>query len=287
MLAVIFLGGCGNMLLVPFAKSQIHKIQFVGRIIDQNGLPVQGASVEMAGGSNYLASGSGAFHVSTDQDGFFTVEKAKGSSLALGSAKKAGYDIHVKVADEYPHFYNFKESDEALLWADYTREHPYVIKAYKVEKYAQVKSENSRYLSFVPNGTLYSVDFSGGDRVKWEGVRDGDIRVSFTRDDKEWKVKIEGINGGVLEAADEYMNMAPDSGYKSSLNYFGNSLNKFNKSRSIELNKSLYFMSNNGKRYGALNLKIIPYFNEEEAGIYTSYVINLEGGRELAVKPKE
>jgi hypothetical protein len=45
-------------------------------------------------------------------------------------------------------------------------------------------------------------------------------------------------------------------------------------------------MSQHGKRYGSVHMRIWPYFDEDTV-IYTSYTINLEGGRELAVKPKE
>jgi hypothetical protein len=46
-------------------------------------------------------------------------------------------------------------------------------------------------------------------------------------------------------------------------------------------------MSQHGKRYGSASLRMRPYASKELAMIFTSYTINLEGGRELAVKPKE
>jgi len=273
------------------AESQIHQLQFVGRILDQNGDGVSDAKVSLEGGSNALARGTGSFSVQTDHEGFFVVDNATGSYLAIGSVKKVGYDVQVKIKNqeqllEYPHFYSFKESDDAMLWSDYTREHPYVIKAYKVGKYAEVKTEKDRGLGFIPNGSIYTLDFTGTDTVKWEGARDGDIRVSATRNDKEWKVVIEGVDGGIQEASDTYMNLAPESGYQKSVTFSGQTKEDFAPSRAIVTTKKIYFMSQHGKRYGSASLEMRPYFDEDTV-IYTSYTINLEGGRELAVKPKE
>jgi hypothetical protein len=273
------------------AESQIHQLQFVGRILDQYGIGVSDAQVWLRGGSNSLARGSGTFSVQTDKDGFFVVDNATGSFLDIREVTKVGYDTSVMITvndepPESPHFYSFKESDDAMLWSDYTREHPYVITAWRVGKYAKVKTEKDRGLGFVPNGAVYTLDFTGTDTVRWEGTRDGDIRVSITRNDKEWKVVIEGIDGGVQEASDTYMNLAPESGYQKSLTFSGQAKEDFDHSNGIVTTKKIYFISQHGKRYGSASLEMRPYFDEDTV-IYTSYTINLEGGRELAVKPKE
>ena len=274
------------------AESQIHQLQFVGRILDQNGDGVSDAQVWLRGGSNSLARGSGTFSVQTDKDGFFVVDNATGSFLDIREVTKVGYDTSVMITvndepPESPHFYSFKESDDAMLWSDYTREHPYVITAWRVGKYAKVKTEKDRGLGFVPNGAVYTLDFTGTDTVRWEGTRDGDIRVSVKSNAYEWKIVIAGIDGGVQEVNDEYMILAPESGYQESITYSGSSERTPNLSRSIVITKNIYFMSQHGKRYGSASLEMMPYASKELAMIYTSYTINLEGGRELAVKPKE
>lgn len=274
-------------LIGKVAEGQVRRIDFVGRIVDQYGEPIRDAKVGFEAGGNFLSAGSGGRYVHTDNDGYFIAEDVKGESLALAMAEKDGYDINIKSNGSYPHFYAIKKFPDSLLWKDYTRENPYVIRAYRVEKYAKVKSENNRGLDFIPNGSVYTIDFSGEERVKWEGIRDGDIRIIFTRNDKEWQVKVESVDGGLQETSDTYMNMAPESGYQKSLIYSGKALENFNISRSISVKKNLYFVSHHGKRYGALRIEILPYSNEKKSGISVSYAINLYGGRELAVKPKK
>ena len=282
--------------VIKLQEAELRPINFVGRVIDQNGDPVVNAKAAVVISGNYFASGdAGNGMVATNSDGYFVINNLKGVSLGIYDFEKYGYQINTKTKignppgeteAANPHFYDFKEHSNALLWSDYTREHPYVIKAWKVGKYAEVKTEKDRSLGFVPNGAVYTLDFTGTDTVRWEGTRDGDIRVSITRNDKEWKVVIEGIDGGVQEASDTYMNLAPESGYQKSLTFSGQAKEDFDHSNGIVTTKKIYFMSQHGKRYGSASLEMRPYFDEDTV-IYTSYTINLEGGRELAVKPKE
>lgn len=277
------------------AESQIEAIKFVGRVIDQDGRPVVGATVTMEGGSNFLASGSGVFRASTDQDGFFIVEGVKGLFLGIGSVTKDGYDVDVSLRGsdgKYlgpPLLYSYKESRSALVWTDYTYEHPYVIKAWRVDRYAKVKYENKRRLVFIADEALETVDFSGTERVKWKEVKPGDLRISAKRDvrewslpgESEWSVKIDAINGWVKETNDTYMYLAPDQGGSPSVVFAG--IGKFG----TVVNKKFYFYSGSTRRYGAVQMEIYPFHGENKTLINTSYVINLEGGRELAVRPQE
>ncbi len=260
------------------SEGMVTPIEFYGRVVDQSGVPIEGVEVAYSAAGAPFASGTGEGKAITDANGIFNTRGARGTTLHV-SFKKTGYEF--KNVD----FADIKNEARPLQWSDYADEDkPYIFKAWKTEKYAQVKSEDKRYLSFVPNGPVYTVDFSGEERVKWEGIREGDIRIAFTRNEKDWKVQIDAVNGGIQESSDEYMNLAPESGYQKSLTYSGVAKDSFNVSRGISLNKSMYFMSNNGKRYGSLHLEIIPYYNEKESGIYTTYTVNLEHGRELAVK---
>ena len=269
------------------AESQIEDIKFVGRVIDQDGKPVVDAEVFMEGGSNFLASGSGQFTVRTDENGYFSVLNKKGLYLRIGGIKKAGYEINVIISGQgNPHLYGYKESRNALVWTDYTHEHPYVIKAWRVDHYAKVKHEKDRGLGFVPDGSVETIDFNGTDRVKWKEIRQGDLRVSAKRNEKEWSVRVEAVDGWLSETEQFYKNVAPENGSYKQLIFNGKSNGDEFNSRGIVVNKSFYFMSQGGKRYGVVSMRIRPYFNEDTV-IYTSYVINLEGGRELAVKQKE
>ena len=276
-------------LMSKIAQGQLKPVTFVGRVIDQVGNPVVGAKMFVDAGGNYLAAGSGTRFITTDENGFFEVADLKGTDLALGDGKKDGYEIHVKTplgareGEElvWPHFYAYKAYNNALLWEDYTHEHPYVIKAWKVEKYAQVASSEDD-LGFKPDGRVYKLDLLKSPIDYGSKLQGGDITVVFLVDKSKWSVKIGAVDGGLQETSDVYKNIAPEAGYQSEATYHGNVSGR----GQDNFDKNYYFKSRNGQVYGSLKMTIRPSA-DTDPDIVLSYVVNIEQGRELAVKPKE
>lgn len=262
------------------SDAMVMNVEFHGKVVDQFGSPVTGMKVTYEAGGSPYTKGSGIGSVMTEEDGSFVIANVKAYLLNIWEFEKDNYEARGRVS-----FRGFIQGggDGIGSWDDYTKEKPYIFHASKIEKYARVKSEKGRLLTFDPSGTIYTVDFTGEDRVKWGGVREGDIRISVSRNDNDWQIKIDGVDGGIQETNEEYMNLAPESGYQETVTYSGGKENSFS------VKKKLYFKSRGGKIYGALKLDMRPYakFDGKDAGIDVDYAINLEGGRELAVKPEE
>lgn len=121
----------------------LPSITFHGRVMDQFNQPVQHAQLRQFGDSTVLTSGSGRGHAETDEQGNFKIH-ANGIRLVIGRITRKGYEfshqpdggmaremiqsrlLHSKffIGDKDPRgiYSNYK---------DYTREHPYVIHAWR------------------------------------------------------------------------------------------------------------------------------------------------------------
>lgn len=262
------------------SDAMVMAVQFYGKVIDQYGNPVPDMKVSYDAGNAPFTRGSGPGFVMTESDGSFVIANVKANILDIRALEKENYEVRAWVTFRG---YNQGGGDGVGSWADYRKEKPYVFKAWKAEKYAKVTVGEEGVWRFERNQT-YTLDLHGekGNR-KFQGLQPGDLRVLFSADDEGWKVKIAAVDGGLQETGDEYMNLAPELGYLPELEYSGKKTNY------DSLRKQYYLQSRNGQSYGALKVEILPYYSSsvKDSAIVMSYVINLEGGRELAVRPNE
>ena len=77
------------------AMAALPKITFWGRVVDQYGQPVVGASIYNEGGNAWLASGGGAGFARTDDEGYFKIRN-RGTGLSLGQI------VHPEIEYGYP-----------------------------------------------------------------------------------------------------------------------------------------------------------------------------------------
>ena len=278
--------------LKVLAQATMFNIDFYGQVKDQYNKPVADAVVNYAGGRGLVVSGSGNGSVVSDTQGRFHIA-ANGGSLKIYNIKCEGCEIvhHVDgSAETYPwSFYSRKDvsthEPNDLMLEDYSEEKPYIFKAWKAEKYAKVLKSDIR-MPFFELNQVYTLDLLHDENpktIKYKGETDGDIRVVVTANEKQWKFQLTAVDGGLLETTDEYMNSAPETGYQEFLEYSGTKED----SRGNNLYKKFYFKSHNGKAYGAMRIRLYPYTSDKESAFEMTYAINLEGGRELAVKLQE
>ncbi len=248
-------------------------IDFYGVVVDQDNQPVSGAVVNFNAKSGYLAEGSGHQKVTTNGQGLFVISDVIGTGLSVDKIIKNGYEVRISQWD----FDNYLRFDDSVLWSNYTEDNPFVFKAWKVADKGYPKTSQSEAVFGFKPGTMYSMDYSTSNKkkVKKEGALDLDLQVLFNRDDASWNLSLVVPDGGLLESTDLYMNMAPTSGYISTVNFTGTS-----DDRAI-IKK--YYIHSRGKLYGRLDFEIIPYYRKKSA-IVTTYVMNLDGGRNLEVK---
>ncbi len=267
--------------LAAMSKAAIKDIKFYGKIVDQNGDPVSGVIVEHAGLNATYASGSGTRRDTTDNDGLFVVD-ASGTAFVVEKFTKQGYDFPPR-----QRFVNeLGQNKTELLWGDYTADNPFIFKAWKVAEsgYAKISHAQGRY-GFKP-GAAYSLDFTANhkSRVKKEGRLDLDLQVLFEKDtDENWTLVIKVPNGGLLEAEELYMNLAPEAGYQQEL-FFSGTRQEYEQKRQMVRATKKYYIHSRGRLYGSLEIGIRPYSKPSGSGLKIKHVMNLDGGRNLEVK---
>ncbi len=263
--------------LISKAEAAAKKIEFYGKIVDQYGNPVPGVQVKYIARSEYLVSSSGLGTVITDSEGHFNTEGAKGTGLSIRKFTKSGYQF-----TGIQRFDNFNRYEDSVLWQDFTKDQPYIFKAWKVERYPEtIKSESNLYL-LTPDGRKSTFDIlaKGKQRFK-KGVEKGNFTISFDRVDNDWSVRLEALDGGVLETNDTFRNLAPESGYQEFVEY------KFPINGSDTVEKMYYIKMLDGKYYGQMTIEFRAYnYRNGKAAVILSYVVNIENGRNLAVRPK-
>ena len=178
-------------------------------------------------------------------------------------------------------------------WEEYTPDNPYVFNTWRVDSYENVRHGHDGY-QLLPDGRIYTYDPFDSDRSnRWhEGETDGLLRVSCERgemerprDFQEWRVTLKPIDGGIQSADDIYMNIAPVSGYQDSISV-EQKLSSNNYQRSVG-NSRYFITAHQGKYYGGLRVRYRPHFRKEQCSISISYKVNMDGTRNLAVKPEE
>jgi hypothetical protein len=73
-----------------FAQANVHDIEFYGKVVDQNGDPVQGVKILCGAGGGPLGGGSGYIRLTTDEQGVFRISEKEGHSLQIQKMEKTG-----------------------------------------------------------------------------------------------------------------------------------------------------------------------------------------------------
>ena len=256
--------------LISTAEAAVKDILFYGKIVDQHGDPVPGVVVKYKAQSQYLAAGTGFGETMTDGDGCFNTKGAEGVGLSIREFIKPGYQF-----TGIEEFDNFQRFENSVLWRDFTKEKPFVFKAWKVNQYPSVNVGETTFGFDL--GVFYSMDFTAAsvNRVKQRGVLDLDLQVIIDHDESGWKVKLLVPNGGLIETEDYFLNLAPEDGYQKEVTLRGA------KEKYVEISKK-YYIHSRGRVYGSLQTNIRPYHKNTSA-IRFHYVMNLENGRDLVV----
>ena len=288
-------------------EAGMEDIDFYGQIVDQYGEPVGNASVGFSTGGVMLAPGKGIGKVNADEQGRFEIH-SEGGSLSLFNIKAPGINFsfpvptHIKNSRFGAHIkemrftgYQHNMGGNAPLWTGTSPEKPYVFTAWRVEKYEKVLIGDLNSYQF-PDGRIYTFKL---DKKKYkerreEGSTDGYLRVSCTRgpvksihDQVDWQVTITPVDGGIQATDDLYLNLAPEAGYQPSLTVDMNTKGVSGSPPSLK-NQRYFFTANNGQIFGSLYLHIEPNAKQgKKCRIdIAQYKININGSRNLAVKPK-
>lgn len=254
--------------ILSVTQSSISEIELWGKIVDQNGEPVEGVLIEYSADSGYLAEGSGVGRAFSGPDGLFLISNVKGVRLVIRELDKSGY-VYNSPNEGGIRFESRNSSSTTAYWGDYSAKEPFMITLTKLSKFSKLVKGN-KMLGFIPDGRNYNVEFStSGDLKLKTADSKGDLKVSFSRDSDSWSVEFQTPDGGLQETNDIYMISPPESGYDVSIKYH------FSKKEKDTLKKNFYILLQNRKFSGHLALEIIPYYREKSVIIF-DYAISIE-----------
>lgn len=283
-------------------EAGLEDVEFHGRVVDQHGKPVVGARVNYSIGGALMAAGSGSGIAVTDEQGNFSI-RGRGGNLTLNKVEHPEVDFEY-IDQKYQTgdgrrksmtlwgFQHTKGGDDPI-WSDYTKDKPYIFKAWRVGEFEKVKKGHSS-LFLLPDGRVYTIDFNRRHKGRTtEGEVDGHIRLSCTRgymehnrDWGDWTVTISAVNGGIQSTNDNYLNFAPDAGYQSEIT-ITQTKGAPDYQHTLR-NQRYYFAAKNGQVYGSLFINYEPYTwsnNQRYCVIrINQYKINANGSRNLAVR---
>jgi hypothetical protein len=231
-------------------------LNFYGHVIDENGVGVSGASVKVTYTHfdltvpQYWFRETSSFTMQTDVQGFFTIKGLKGYGLST-DVSKDGYFASTNNfrGAEYVHparGYEFTPDPSK----------PVVFRLRK-KGVAEPVIQRSKYYLLPRNGSPVLIDLvTGGTNSPTP-----DLKVQAWTDDShkdtqfryDWRVRVEVINGGVVERTDEFQYAAPEQGYETSFEWL------YPQSRDDWRNKaetSLFAKLRNGEMYARLEFQM-------------------------------
>jgi hypothetical protein len=285
-------------------KAGMLPINFYGKIVDQNGLPVVRAKVIFETTGAFLAPGKGMGFVFTDDQGRYEIH-SEGGKLKLAGivhpfavlyyprTRSPGYSGPNK---RFKMVYGGQPRQGAneLLWKDTSPAKPHVFTAWRVDRYEDVFSGGMDG-QMRPDGSVYTFDFDRKNRFgevipfAVEGEKGGHLHVTCSRppiesikDWQDWEVTFTVVDGGIQLTDDYYQNLAPETGYSPSLTI--EQRRSASDYQSRMLGKRFYFTTNNSQVYGSLYATIEPHLKPEQCRVVVSYKINFNGSRNLAIK---
>lgn len=216
-----------NLTIGAMVKKLDTSIHFYGRVVDQNGDPVEGARVAVGIRRFSLFGpffmGSKNLRAFTDREGHFDVWELRGSQLFIGEISREGYEF-IRNENRNNDFTFKGLPGEPVFIPD--KNDPVIFRLRK-------KQEDRTFLIEEPRGgvQVHAEDsgvLKGKDLIEGKGFRvpEGEpeshfsencdlwYRAIFDEETGDWRVflKSAGLGGGIF-ASDHSLYVAPDGGY--------------------------------------------------------------------------
>lgn len=268
-----------------------NPIEFYGRAVDQSGDPVPWAAVR---GTVLINTGTRGGQMrtqtTTDAQGYFQFTGLKGQDLGMAIVKE-GYEFQSRnSAFSYTYF----EADHKRHIPD--AKNPVVFVLWK-KRGAEAMVHYGTTWRFPVNAEPIRIDLVTG-KITPDG---GDLIVTVSRDPLampfgtmgfEWRVIVEVVGGGLIEAPEQdYYNEAPSSGYQPRFEQKQAAQNP--RDRSVPwawtegVKKDFFVSSRNGQNFARVHLSIRPNLDHNEgdnlAGVSAGVWLNPNGSRNLEI----
>jgi len=198
-----------------FHREWSHPIEFYGKVVDENGDPVEGAKVEF-GWTDTSEDGHSEATTLSDADGLFSLKRATGKRLGV-EIKKDGYYTSWQKNQFSFEYSNTNES----IYHEPDASNPVVFHLKKKGE-AEALIRLQKHFKVPKDGTAVEVDILHGKPVA-EGF--GHVKVQCWTDPQQknaqglyergynWRCILTIPDGGVVERDGEFDFLAPEHGY--------------------------------------------------------------------------
>jgi len=189
-------------------------IAFYGKVVDENGRPVVGATLDFSA-NNLSSEGRSTYKQASDENGLFSIKGIHGKFLHVRVSQN-GYQP--SKLDQFTFSYAGGDTDQISP----DRNNPIPFHLYKIKPNAPNAIPCSLSIKLPVDGTLVGIDLTSCRSVPSQtGNLVLSCQSSSRNPDKKgkfaWEVTIAAPGGGVLAEAREANFDAPETGYSESL----------------------------------------------------------------------
>jgi len=198
-------------------------IAFYGRVIDQNGDPVAGASVGYSPVDNFISSNT-HYTGASDAGGYFSIENIKGIALSVGVEKQGYYPVSDKY-DKSPSSsatFAYGMGPDSYRQSPPTKDKPAIFVLQKKGETVPLVHVSSRQIDVPKTGQPLSIDLATGKTAQgslqvasWMGESIDPRRYNQRRFDWRYQLSIPG--GGLIERKGQFDFEAPSDGYQPAI----------------------------------------------------------------------
>jgi hypothetical protein len=247
-----------------------RKIDFYGKVVDENSNPIAGANVGFGWSETPTEEGERRTNTLSDREGLFSLRDQRGPSLDV-SVSKPGYASSHNGQWGFIYAHGVKKYVADPL-------NPVLFVLHKKGEGAQlVTSQTGMRLEVLvdvpPDRTSVTVDLL---QKKVSG--NGQLVISQFKPPfpqaTNWSFSLRIPDGGFIENHDEFQYQAPESNYQPTLEF------DFSKSGTnwvTEVTKQFYITFGEPRKYGWLRIES----NLQQETVFLTYAINPTGSRNL------
>lgn len=271
--------------IMAFAAAMMKPFELVGKVIDQNGKPVAGATVDWGANNNPNPNASGTRgRTTTDSNGMYSV-------------RSYGLDAYARASKEgYATFYSnnrkkIRGSDGGYINGGFlgntdlpmgTKDAPAILVLRKMGETAPLIHVAERAVQVPKNGTPVGVNLETG-----QSTSQGTLKIQCWTNDQtkdkqghyDWKCLLTVSSGGLIERTDSTVFEAPAQGYQESVELTP-SPEKW--ASNVE---QQYFVKLSDDRYARINFRMRT--GGEHFFVLESFLNPKPGDRNLEFDPKQ
>lgn len=255
-------------------------INFYGRVVDQDSNSLGGVHVQasvrrwQASSTLELTATGSQISLTTKKGGQFEIIGESGDVLEITELKKDQYEMSPATVT----LFNYERVRDGIS----SESAPVIFKMRKKGTTPQPLVNTHVSRAGIPcDGTSVFFDLETGKKSS----KIQDLKVTFKREPQDlppgdtkfdWIAVFEISNGGLIEATDDFLTLAPENGYKQTVRI---AAKKSDPDWTQVLKKQFYFQSNG--RFGRLNVKLTTNYQPPPTGLTMDVVMNPSGSRIL------